>query len=360
MSQQNWLVFVGTYTEGRESTGIYSYKFDANTGSLQATGGVAEVVNPSFLALDPTNRCLYAIAEVDEFDGIPGGAVFAYSVEPSTGALSLINHQSSVGTGPCHIVVEDSGRYVLVANYGGGSVSMLPIAKNGGLEPASDFVQHEGSSVDRNRQQGPHAHSIFSAPENLHAYAPDLELDKVLVYEMDLSEGKLRVSENYGAVTPGSGPRHFDFHPNGRQAYVINEMGNTITVNDYDSKDGKLVEKQTISTLPDDFSGTSHTADVHVTTSGKFLYGSNRGHDSLAMFQVDADSGKLEFIGTESTGGKNPRNFAIDPSDTFVLAANQDSDNIVTLRIDPMSGALTPTGSVCQAPTPVCLKFMPV
>ena len=357
---RDWLLFVGTYTHDTDSKGIYTYRFDEESGAVEATGEVAEVANPSFLALDPQYRCLYAVAEVSEYEGTPGGGALAYSIDPASGALTPIDHQSTVGPGPCHLVVEASGRYVLAANYGGGSVAMLPIREDGGLGPASDFVQHEGSSIDPGRQQEPHAHSIFNDPGNAHAYVPDLGMDKVLVYDLDLDTGRLVPGGHHGAVPPGSGPRHFDFHPNGRFAYAINELSNTVTVYDYDAGSGRIDAIETVSTLPGDFTGTSHTADVHVTASGRFLYGSNRGHDSLAMFAIDQESGRLEFLGTEPTQGSQPRNFAIDPTDRFVLAANHHGDNIVTFRIDQQSGRLDPTGASAYAPTPVCLKFMPV
>ena len=359
MAIQNWFVYVGTYTAGRESKGIYGYRFDAATGSLEAMGEPAEIDSPSFLAFDPDFRCLYAIGEVSEYEGVPGGAVYAYSVDRESGALTFLNHQSSVGRGPCHLVVEATGKYVLVANYGGGSVAMLPLEAGGALGPASDFVQHEGSSVDASRQQEPHAHSIFSDPGNRHAYAPDLGIDRVVIYDLDLAAGRLVPNDHHGAVAPGAGPRHFEFHPNGRFAYVINEMGSTVTAYDYDGGSGRLDEIQTLSTLPAGFSDTSHTADIHATRSGKFLYGSNRGHDSIAMFAIVENNGRLEFLGTEPTQGVNPRNFAIDPTDKFLLAANQDSDNIVSFRIDQTSGGLEPTGATLAAPAPVCLKFMP-
>ena len=351
------LVYIGTYTQG-ESEGIYVYRLDTSSGALEYVSVATGIDNPSFLDLHPHKPYLYAINEISELGGESGGAITAFSINEETGELTLLNQQSTIGTGPCHLSVDATGKFVLVANYGGGSVCMLPIQEDGTLGEATDFIQHEGSSVDPARQQGPHAHSIMIDPANQYAFTPDLGLDKILIYKIDLTNGKLVPNDPSSAeVAPGGGPRHFDFHPNRKYAYVINEMGNTVTAFTYDETDGSLAEIQTIPTLPDDFDGTSHTADVHVSPSGKFLYGSNRGHDSIVIFAIDSETGTLTYVDHESTQGETPRNFAIDPTGTFLFAENQGTDTIVTFRIDSDTGKLTATGHVTDVPMPVCLKM---
>ncbi|MDE0297030.1 MAG: lactonase family protein [Candidatus Poribacteria bacterium] len=351
-------LYVGTYTEG-ESEGIYVYRMHSITGALELASITDAWENPTFLAIHPQRRYLYAVNEISEFDGKAGGSVSAFAIDQTNGELTFLNRKSSVGDGPCHLVVDSTGNYVLAANYGGGSVCMLPILDDGRLGDASDFVQHEGSSADSGRQSAPHAHSIVTDPANQYAFAPDLGLDKIKSYRLDLTAGKLVPNAPpHAAVAAGAGPRHFDFHPNRRFAYVINELDSTITGFDYDESSGTLSEIQTISTLPEDFSGKSHTADVHVHLSGRFLYGSNRGHDSIAIFEIDETSGRLRLIGYEPTQGETPRNFGIDPSGTILLAANQNTDTIVTFQIDQETGNLNPTGQVIEVPAPVCLQFV--
>ncbi|HJS09091.1 MAG TPA: lactonase family protein, partial [Pirellulales bacterium] len=249
---------------------------------------------------------------------------------------------------------------VLVANYGGGSVAVLPIDKDGRLRPASSFVQHKGSSVNPKRQEAPHAHSINVDPAGAFAVVADLGLDKVLVYRFDAAAGTLTANDPpHATVSPGAGPRHFAFHPSGRFAYVINEMNSTVTAFAYDAKKGTLSEIDTKSTLPGPQQGNS-TAEVQVHPSGKFLYGSNRGHNSLAIFRIDEKTGALTAAGHQLTGGRTPRNFGIDPTGKFVLAANQGSDSVVVFRVDQETGKLEETGQSIKVPTPVCVKFLPV
>jgi 6-phosphogluconolactonase len=332
---------------------------DPVSGALTLVHTVADVPNPSFLALHPSRRYLYAVNAVPEIDGHPGGAVSAFAIDPATGALTFLNRQSSHGAGPCHVSVEHTGRFVLAANYGGGSVVMFPVQSDGSLAAASDFVQHTGSSVNPRRQEGPHAHSITPDPANRFALACDLGLDNVLVYRLDLEAGRLIPNDPpFVRTHPGAGPRHLDFHPNGRYVYVINELDSTLTVFTYDAERGVLEEIQTISTLPEDFAGQNTCADVHVHPAGRFVYGSNRGHDSIAIFRVDEGTGRLDAVGHVPTQGQTPRNFAIDPSGTFLYAANQQSDTIVAFRIDQGMGQLAPTGHVLSIPTPVCVKFL--
>ena len=349
-------LYVGTYTGGK-SEGIYRLQLDRKTGELKKLGATSGVKNPSFLAIHPSGRYLYCVCEVDDF-GKGAGGISAFAIDKS-GELKLLNQESSVGGGPCHLVVDKTGKNVLAANYGGGSVCVLPIGADGRLGKATAFVQHKGSSVDKGRQEAPHAHSINLDAANRFAFVADLGLDKVLVYRFDAKKGTLTPNDPPAAsVKPGSGPRHFAFHPSGRSAYVINEMNCTVTAFNYDANKGVLTETQTISTLPRPLADGDSTAEVQVHPSGKFLYGSNRGHNSIAIFSIDSDSGRLTTVGNQSTEGKTPRNFAIDPSGAFLLAENQDSDTIVVFRVDPKTGKLTSTGHKIEVPMPVCVKFL--
>jgi len=349
-------VYIGTYTKS-DSEGIYVYQLDTSTGKLEPSSVTAGMNNPSFLAIHPTKRYLYAVAEQDEC----GGAINAYSIDSATGELSYLNQQPTKTSGPCHLSVDASGRVVVVANYQGGAVTALLIGSDGRLSEASDFIQHEGSSVNLERQQEPHPHSANMDPTNRYVLVPDLGLDKVVVYKLDTATGRLTLNSEPGAkVSPGAGPRHFAFHPNGKWAYVINEIGSTFTAFKYDGARGALDETQTISTLPDEFTDVSHCADCHVSPDGRFLYGSNRGHDSIVIFAIDPETGALSYVDHEPTGGKWPRNFAIDPTGSLLLAANEHSDDIVTFWIDRETGKLRPTGHRAEVPSPVCLKLVPV
>lgn len=352
------IVYVGTYTR-RGSEGIYIYAFDPSAGSLSPLGVASGVVNPSFLVAAPSRRYLYATNEVGSVDDTPGGAVTAFQIQPGSGLLSRLNQQPSHGAAPCHLSVDQTERVVLVANYNGGNVAAFPIEPDGRLAPATDVVQHSGASVHPSRQQGPHAHSITVDPTNRFAFAADLGIDKLMVYRLDLEGAKL-VSHEISSVPvrPGAGPRHFAFHPGGEFAYLINELDSTVTAFRYDASQGKLETLQTVSTLPQDFEGENTCADLHLSPSGRFLYGSNRGHDSIAAFRVDEATGQLTAIGHTSTGGRTPRNFGIDPSGRYLLAANQDSDTIVSFYVDALTGGLEPTGEVVEVPMPVCVLFV--
>jgi|YNPNPStandDraft_1061719.scaffolds.fasta_scaffold20340_2 6-phosphogluconolactonase len=355
-SEQELLVYIGTYTHGR-SEGIYRGRLDLATGEFTLSGLAARVNHPSFLAIHPRGRFLYAVNEGDGGEG----AVSAFSLDPSTGALTFLNQQSSRGAGPCHLSVDRTGRWVLVANYGSGSVALLPLQDDGRLGEATDFIQHEGASINPQRQEGPHAHSITLDPANRYALAADLGLDQIRLYQLDPGRGKLLPHDPPAvAVKGGAGPRHLAFHPNGRYVYLINELDNTLIAFAYEASRGALREIQTVSTLPSDFQGISYCADVQVAPSGRFVYGSNRGHDSIVVCAVEEATGRLTVIDYTPTQGKFPRHFAIDPTGTFLLAANQDSDNLVVFRIDPDSGRLSPTGQVVEVPTPVCVKMIPV
>ncbi|MXZ73546.1 MAG: lactonase family protein [Gemmatimonadetes bacterium] len=344
-------VFVGTYTQ-TTSKGIYVYDVDTASGVMEYVSHVGGITNPSFLVLTPDARFLYAVGET----GDPHGGVFAYAVDGS-GTLKPLNSQSSGGAGPCSIDVHRSGKAVLAANYGGGSVSSFPVNDDGSLGEAASVIQHTGSSVDQSRQQEPHAHMIRHDLDYKFVFSPDLGTDKVMIYALDPNTAVL-TPHGEALVPPGSGPRHIEFHPNRKFAYVINEMGNTITAFAYDGSAGTLTVLETVTTLPDGYDEVSHTADIHITDDGRYLYGSNRGHDSLAMYAVDGDSGRLSLLGIVPTGGENPRNFGIDPTGSFVLCGNQSSDTVTYHRLDPDTGLLHLSGVVAEIPMAVCLKMI--
>ena len=353
-----YFVYVGTYSRD-QSKGIYVCRFDAASGNLSAPRLAAESENPSFLAVHPSGRFLYAANEVDNY-GDRTGSVTAYAVDRKSGDLKLLNRVSSKGAGPCYVTVDRSSKDLLVANYSGGSVAVLPIGADGRLAEASAFVQHSGSSVG-GRQRGPHAHSINLSSDNRFAVAADLGLDQLLVYRFDPEHGSLAANDPpYAKLNPGAGPRHFAFHPGGRYLYAINELQSTVTAFAFDPARGALKEIQTVSTLPKDFRGKNTTAEVQVHPSGKFLYGSNRGHDSIAVFAIDSRRGTLTPVEQVSTQGQTPRNFRIDPTGSYLLAANQDSHSVVVFRIDPKSGRLTPTDQRVEIFLPVCVKFLAV
>jgi 6-phosphogluconolactonase len=354
-------VYVGTYTAPGKSKGIYRYELDLTSGTLSGGEVAAETANPSFLAVHPTRKFLYAAGEVGNFNGKKTGAVSAFALDAKTGQLTPLNQQSSGGPGPCHVTVDPSGKCVLVANYTGGSAAALPVEADGRLRPPSAVVQHTGTGADPRRQEGPHAHSINVDKGARFAMVADLGLDKVMVYRFDAEQGKLTPNDPPAAALPsGSGPRHFAFHPDGRHAYVINEMGNSVTAFDYDADRGVLTPVQTVPSLPEGLTVKGNTtAEVQVHPSGKFLYGSNRGHDTIAVFRIDAATGQLTPAGEQPTGGKTPRGFGIDPTGRYLIAGNQDSDTITVFRIDPATGGLTPTGSPVKVFKPVCVKYVP-
>jgi len=350
-------VYVGTYTDGT-SRGIYRLTFDAATGTMSEPVLAVETKNPSFLALHPNGRFLYAVGEISSFEGQKTGAVSAFAIDPKTGDLALLNQQSSGGAGPCHLVVDKAGRNALVANYGGGTVAVLPIETDGRLKPASSLRVHEGSGPNKGRQERPHAHGIYLDAAERFALSPDLGADRVFVYRFDAAKGTL---EPHGAapLDPGAGPRHLAFHPSGKHLYTINELLSTLTAFSYDADKGALTSLQTVSALPAGFSGTSWTAEVAVSPDGRFVYGSNRGDDSLAVFRVDAATGRLTPAGHAAVGGKNPRHFTIDPSGRFILAGHQGSGTIAVLRLDLATGLPALVGSPVKVDKPVCLLPVP-
>ena len=360
-----YLVYVGTYTNKTESKGIYAYLFDPGVGKLTSFGVAAEAEDPSFLAVHPSGKYLYAVNEINYFGAQKSGAVSSFSIAPGSGKLTLLNQAGTQGAGPCYIALDKTGKFVLVANYDGGSVAVFPIGADGSLAPASAFIQHSGSSVDKERQEGPHAHWIGTSPDNRFALASDLGLDEILVYRFNSAKGTLAPdTPPYAKLTPGAGPRHVAFHPNGKFAYVLTEMGSSVTAFAYKPSNGSLSPLQTVSTLSvlrKDYSGPKEAAEIAVHPSGRFLYASNRaGIDTISVFSIDPVKGTLKLRDEYPTMGKTPRNFAIDPTGKFLLAANQESNNIVIFRIDSTTGALSPTGEITEAPAPVCIAFVAV
>ncbi|MGE5605101.1 MAG: lactonase family protein [Bacteroidota bacterium] len=363
---KNINVYVGTYTEAikfgtgqvlqGKGEGIYLFKLDPSNGRLTFVSKTTGVVNPSYLALAPSGRYLYAVNELKEFDGKASGAVSAFAVESGTGQLRFINQLLSGGTDPCYVCVNNRESHVFITNFMSGSVSVYPILKNGGLDRPSQFIQHAGSSVNKTRQTGPHAHSLVFDRSNQYACVPDLGLDKLMLYKTDFSNGKLELlsCEPYTAK-PGSGPRHCAFHPNGRFCYMINELDCTISALRFDQASGCFTLLQNVPTVLDGFEGENSGADIEIHPNGEYVYGSNRGHNSIVIYKIDQNTGLLSPIGIESSHGKIPRNFAIDPTGTFLLVANQDTDNIVVFKIGN-DGNLSKISEV-EAPTPVCIKM---
>jgi 6-phosphogluconolactonase len=348
-------LYVGTYTG--QSKGIYTLKLDMESGALSGPEVAAETANPSFLAMAPTGRFLYAVNEIGNFGGKNTGAVSAFAVAPETGKLTLLAQQPSGGAAPCHVVTD--GRNVVVANYGSGTVEVLPVAANGGLGAPTQMVQHQGSGPNRGRQEGPHAHGVGFDPTGKVLLAADLGIDKVVAYGYDAATGRLAADPARAAqAEAGAGPRHFAFHPGGRFLYVINELNSTVAVYAYDAAKGATAV-QSVSTLPAGTGGGNAPAEIAVHPSGKFVYASNRGHNSLAIFAVDAATVKLSLVDNEPTQGAGPRHFAIDPSGTFLVAANQDSGNLVVFRIDPATGKLKGCGYKVEVPAAVCIVFAP-
>ncbi|MFA6960724.1 MAG: lactonase family protein [Opitutaceae bacterium] len=353
------LVYIGTYTKGT-SKGIYVSHFDTHTGKLGPLTLAAEAVNPSFLALSPDRHQLYAVSEAADaiYAGKPSGSVNAYTVNAKDGTLTLINTAASAGRSPCHLSVTPDGKAVLVANYSSGTVALLPVRADGGVDAPSSVDQHEGKSIHPSRQKAPYAHSITPTADGRFAFAADLGNDQLYTYRVDTAAGTLKASEPATTmIEPGSGPRHLAIAPDGCHAYLINELANTLTTFALDEKSGALKPLQTVPTLPVEFTGKSTTAEVVVHPNGRFVYGSNRGHDSIAVFRVDQATGTLGIIEHVSTQGRTPRNFVIDPSGRWLIAANQDGDSLVMFAVDAESGRLTPTGQTVTVGAPVCVRF---
>lgn len=352
-------MYVGTYT-GPDSKGIYAYRFDAATGQATPVGLVAETVNPSFLAIDPTQRFLYAANEISDYQGQKergkkSGAISAFAIDRKSGKLALLNQVSSHGAGPCYVSLDQTGKHVLAANYAGGNLAVFPMLKDGRLGEASAVIEHTGPSVD---PSGPQPHQIDLSSDNRFAIASYLGLDQLLVFRFDSAKGTLAANDPpFAQLHPRARPRHFDFHPNYKFLYVLEEAASKVDGFSYDAASGTLRQIATISTLPEGLNGDNTTAEIKMHPDGKFLYSSNRGHDSIAVFAIDPATGMPRFLESVPTGGKKPRNFEIAPGGSYLLAANQNSNNIVIFKIDPQTGHLTPTGQVLEVPSPACIKF---
>jgi 6-phosphogluconolactonase len=354
------LALVSAFSAGEEGA-IHVYRLDVSSGRLEFLHKVTEVKNPFFLAVSSDYRVLYSIHEPGSYGGGPSGEVAALALDRTTGKLAFLNRSATGGPAACYLDVDPFGRWVLAASYSGGSVSLLPIQADGRLGQATCLVQHEGSSINPQRQKKPYAHCIVADPTGRYAFAADLGIDKIMIYRLDPDAGKLLPNDQpFVRTPPGAGPRHFTFHPSQRYAYGINEMGNSVTVFRYDKRRGTLFELQTLSTLPAGWEGTSHCADVKVTPSGKFLYGTNRGHDSIAIYSVDKATGLLSLVGIEPSRGKNPQNLAITPDGSLLLIANMGGDNMVVFRIHRRTGRLSETGPEIRLPKPSCIMLVPV
>jgi 6-phosphogluconolactonase len=347
-----YIAYVGTYTRPNKSKGIYAWRFQPATGKLTPIGLVAETTSPSFLAIHPNRKFLYAVNEISNYEGKKAGSVSSFAMDTKTGQLKLLNTVSSKGDGPCHLVVDPSGKWLYVANYGGGSVAEYPVHDDGSLGESSAFVQHAGSSVNRGRQAGPHGHSTVISPDGKSVFVADLGLDEVLSYKV----GGLKPNDPpFVKIAPGAGPRHLAFTPDGKFAYVMTEMTASVVAFKYSG--GKFEELQTLPTT--EMAPNVSGAEIAVHPSGKFVYSSTRGANLIDGFAIDGATGKMTPIERTPSGGKTPRNFAIDPTGAFLLAAHQDSDNVVVFRIDAKTGKLTPTGDVLEAGSPVCVTFVP-
>jgi len=358
-SQQDGpLLYVGTYTEGTKSEGIYLVRMDPRTGKLRRVGSVIAGANPSFLAIHPNGRVLYAVNEVDKYNGKASGAVSSFAIARETGVLTRLGEQPSEGAAPCYVSVDHSSRVVLVANYNGGSVALLPIQGDGSLAPAADVEKHTGTGPNAERQEAAHAHCIVADPSNRFVLAADLGADRVFVYPLDL-EGKTlrRIGGGSAVMRPGAGPRHIVFHPTLPLVFVANELDSTVATLRFDAEHGTLSPLGTVSTLPAGWTGTNYPADIHFASSGRTLYVSNRGHNSIAVFSVAESTGALALEQVVSTDGDWPRNFSLDPTGRWLLVANQRSDSIVVFARDEKTGRLTPTRERIALPSPVCLQF---
>lgn len=356
-----YLAYVGTYTAKTQSKGIYVYRFDPETGDVADKGIAAETPDPSFLAVHPNGKYLYAVNEGPITDGGKHGGVTAFALDAQSGKLTQLNQVSSLGTDPCFLSIDRSGKYLLAANYTSGSVAVFPIESDGSIGKSTAFVQDSGKTgPNKQRQEGPHAHFIETTKDNRYAIVVDLGLDEVLVYKFDASDGTLSPNDPpHVKIKAGSGPRHLVFSKDDKFAYVVSELASTVTVLKFDAKKGTFRHEQTLSTLPPGFSGRNDAAEIAIHPNGKFLYASNRGNDSIAVFSIDAAKGTLTPVGGMPTGGKEPRHFTFDPSGRFLFAEDQLSDVIDVFRVDPGTGALSANAETIKAPSPVCVVFAP-
>ena len=345
-------VYFGTYTGG-QSQGIYRSTLDLETGELSAPVLAAEAKNPSFLEIHPNGKFLYAVSEAG-----PAGTVSAYAIDAQTGSLKLLNQQPSGGSGPCHVNIDHTGKIALVANYGSGSASAIPIKPDGSLAEPTAVVQHEGSSVNPQRQKEPHAHSVNLSPDNRFAFVADLGIDKIMIYKLDAEKGTIVPNDPpFARLKAGAGPRHFAFHPNGRWCYSLQEEGSNIVLFDYDAAKGRLASRQTISSLPPGFAGSNFCSEILVSGDGRFVYAGNRLHDSIGIFSI-GHTGELNFVGEEWTRGNYPRSFSFDPTGQFLYSCNQRADNVAVFRVDPNTGRLSFTGHYTPVGNPSIIVFV--
>jgi len=352
------LLYVGTYTTSDRREGVYLVRMNRRSGKLRQVGAVDVGENPSFLSIHPNGRVLYAVNEVEKYNGKASGVVSAFAIARDTGALTRQNEQPSEGAAPCFVSVDRSGRVVLVANYNGGSIALLPIKADGSLAPAASVVHHTGTGPNTERQGAPHAHSIIVDHSNRFVLSADLGADRVFVYRLDLDGKSLRHVEGGDAIMrAGAGPRHLAFHTTLPLVFVTNELDSTVATLRFDAESGKLSPLDARSTLPAGWTGTNYPADIHVAPSGRTLYVSNRGHNSIAVFSVAEKTGAIALEQVVSTGGAWPRNFSLDPPGRWLLVANQKSDSVVVFARDQESGRLTPTRQRIALPSPVCLRF---
>ena len=356
-AKSQYLAFVGTYTTKTASKGIYAFRYDANSGKLTPVGVAAETQDPSWVAIDPSGKFLYAVNEAGK-----DSSVRSFAVDGQSGKLTLLTQLYALGEDPCYISIDKKGWYVLIANYTSGNIAVFPLQAGGFIDEHLALVQDSGSlGPNKERQKGPHAHWIEASPDDRFVLVADLGLDEVLIYKFDSANGRLTTNQPaFAKLKPGSGPRHIAWHPNGRFIFVVSELSSTVTALRYDAKRGSLKEVGSVSTLPPNFSARNDVAEVAVHPNGKFLYVSNRGNDSIAIFSIDGSTGALTPTWGVPTGGKEPRHFAIDPLGHFLLAENQNSNSIVVFRIDQKTGSLTPTGDTVEVPSPVCLTFLAV
>ncbi len=352
-NNKTYTLLIGSYTSSGTSDGIYVYDFNSQTGETNLKSKVSGVENPSYLTIGKDGKHVYAVNEVKN------GGLSSFLLNPTSGELTFLNRVGSGGNSPCYISVDDKNKYVFAGNYGSGNIAAIPLKEDGSFGTDAQFIQHEGKSIDKNRQQGPHAHCTVLSADNRYLLTSDLGTDKVHIYHFDASMASQPLSPAeppFVSVKAGSGPRHITFHPNSKYAYLIHEMAGMITVFDY--KKGQLIEKQTITMLSPDFKGRIGAADIHISPDGKFLYGSNRGDANELVIYSIKKNGLLSYVGRQPTQGKAPRNFAIDPAGNFLLVANQDSNGIIIFQRDKKTGLLNPTGGKIQISKPVCLKFI--
>lgn len=357
-SASRYCAYVGTYTNNK-SKGIYTFNFDSATGRLELIGTASELINPSYICISQNSRFLYAVMEVEEFDGRKGGAVGAYLIDKKTGKLDFINMQPTNGKSPCQLCTDKTGKYLFTANYNEGTITEYNLGNRGEIETLLSVFRHYGSGPNKSRQEEPHVHYVSLTPDEKYLCAVDLGIDKINVYSFNQKNGLLTHEENLSVdVTPGSGPRHMTFSQDGRFAYLLTELSSEVIMLDMQPGNGTINKIQCISTLPYDFKGENYCAAIYL--SGDYLYASNRGHDSIAIFKVTRSTGALEPVSIIHTCGEFPRDFAIDPTGRFLFAANQYSGTIVMFAIMPETGKLEQTGDIIEIPDPACIKFAPL